>query len=490
MNQTRRDFLRRAGVCVGSAAMAATIDNLSLTSALAQGGGYKALVCIFFGGGNDANNMIIPVGNGAEEYPLYATARQAAGLAFTQAQLAATNITPPRIGRPFALHPNMASAFQTNPSIHALWTQGKAAAVTNVGPLIRPLTTPTPRQAYASNPALRPYQLFSHSDQVKIHQTSQADKHTFTGWGGRIADRFPPHALGFPIITTISGVPTYTLGLTTRPLAVPAAPAALNGVLALSGFSPQFPTTDPERSRREAFDFLRTTARGNTLIRATGDVMEQAVQVSQALSANQTLTTTFPNTSLGNQLLQVARVIKANLTTPQLNLSRQIFFTSIGGFDTHQNQLGGQGNLMTQISQAVGSFYNATVELGIANQVTTFTLSDFNRTFDPAGTGGAVGSDHAWASHQMIFGGAVRGGDFYGVNTPNGTPFPVLYQGRNNPSLAVCDTDSRGRWVPSTSIEQYGATLAAWFGVSQNDLRSVVFPYLTRFAPENLGFML
>ncbi len=490
MHQTRRDFLRRAGLVAGSAAMASTLENLAVTSALAQGPGYKALVCVFMGGGNDANNMVIPTGSNPEAYPAYQTARGTAGLAHSLAALAPTAITPLNLGgATFALHPNMATGFQTNPSMLQLWNQNRLAVVANVGPLVRPLVDPTPRQAYQQNPALRPNQLFSHSNQVQIHQTSMADRVSNTGWGGRIADRFPPHASGFPMVASIAGTPVFSLGLTTRPLAMSPAPAALNSVLTLTGYTPQFPTIEPEMSRRNAFDFMRTTGRGNVIVRGAGDVMSQSVQIAQALSVNPTLTTTFPNTNLGNQLLQVARIIRANQQVPQLQLTRQVFFTSVGGFDTHQNQLGGQGGLMTQVNQAIGSFYQATVEMGVVNQVTTFTLSDFNRTFDPAGSGGSVGSDHAWGSHQFVIGGAVDGQKFYGVNGPSGTPFPVLLMGRYVGNAAVQDTDTRGRWVPSTSVEQYAATLAAWFGVSVNDLRTLVFPYLTRFTPENLGFM-
>ena len=178
-------------------------------------------------------------------------------------------------------------------------------------------------------------------------------------------------------------------------------------------------------------------------------------------STDVTLATVFPNTTLGNQLKQVAKVIKFNATSPALGLNRQIFFCQLGGFDTHQNQVNTQSNLLAQVSQAIKAFYDATVELGMEQQVTTFTLSDFGRTLQPAGTGaGVVGSDHAWGNHHFVVGGAVRGGDFYGVPGPNGTVFPVLQL--SGPS----DTDNRGRWIPTASVEQYAATLASWYGVA------------------------
>ena len=196
------------------------------------------------------------------------------------------------------------------------------------------------------------------------------------------------------------------------------------------------------------------------------------------------LGTVFPNTTLGNQLKQVAKVIKFNAATPALGLTRQIFFCQLGGFDTHQNQVATQASLLQQVSQAVAAFYQSTVELGMDQQVTTFTLSDFGRTLQPAGTGsGVVGSDHAWGSHHFVVGGAVRGGDFFGVPGPNGSVFPVLQL--NGPS----DTDNRGRWIPTASVEQYAATLASWYGVGPADI-PVVFPNIGRFPVSDLGFMI
>jgi uncharacterized protein (DUF1501 family) len=198
-------------------------------------------------------------------------------------------------------------------------------------------------------------------------------------------------------------------------------------------------------------------------------------------SVNPTLATAFPNTSLGRQLKQVALLIKACTDpTAGINMKRQIFFTQIGGFDTHSAEIGGQGNLLTQVSQAIGAFYAATVELGIQNNVTTFTMSDFGRTFQPAGTGvNAVGTDHAWGNHQLIVGGSVLGHTLYGA-------YPILRLG--GPDDTDGGTNPRGRWIPTTSVEQYAATLATWYGLSTTDL-SMVFPLIDRFPSANLGFM-
>ena len=166
-----------------------------------------------------------------------------------------------------------------------------------------------------------------------------------------------------------------------------------------------------------------------------------------------------------------------------LGVTRQIFFCQLGGFDTHQNQVGSQTSLLAQVSQAIRAFYDSTVELGLDRQITTFTLSDFGRTLQPAGAGAnVVGSDHAWGNHHLVAGGAVRGGDFYGVPGPNESVFPVLQLSGPN------DTDNRGRWIPTASVEQYAATLASWYGVKASDI-PIVFPNIGRFATSNLGFM-
>jgi uncharacterized protein (DUF1501 family) len=191
--------------------------------------------------------------------------------------------------------------------------------------------------------------------------------------------------------------------------------------------------------------------------------------ISGALTSGTPLTTVFPNTGLGNQLAQVARVIQVR---NQLGMKRQIFFCSMGGFDTHSDQVNEQNNLFAQLSPALAAFYNATAELGVANQVTTFTESEFGRTCQPSS---GAGSDHAWGSHHMVMGGAVRGGDVYGT-------FPTLVAGGPD------DVGTRGSWIPTTALDQYGATLASWFGVNNVDLNTV-FPNLTNFWVRTLPFI-
>ena len=466
MPLTRREFLLHAshgciGYALGAAAFAAGVHRFGIVNLLAEGSDYKALVCVFLGGGNDGNNIVVPLGT--TEYNAYANVRNSAGLAIPRDSL--LPISPTSINAPFGLHPSLAE-------LHDLWAQRKVAVVCNAGPLVQPLT----RQDYLSG-APRPYQLFSHSDQIAQWQTSIADRIGQTGWGGRTADRFAPFSSGMPMVTALSGG-IFTRGQTTSPLSIASAPTALNQLLVLNGFG----TTADERARRNAMDALRSMDTDSTLVAAASRTTQEALNVGQAFNADVTLATAFPNTTLGNQLKQVAKVIKFNATSSTLGANREIFFCQLGGFDTHQNQPGTQTTLLTQVSQAIKAFYDATVELALDDKVTTFTLSDFGRTFQPAGSGTGVGSDHAWGNHHFIVGGAVRGGDFYGVPGPDSTVFPVLQLG--GPS----DTDTRGRWIPTASVEQYAATLASWYGVANADL-SIVFPNIGRFQSANLGFM-
>jgi uncharacterized protein (DUF1501 family) len=459
MNSTRREFICRS---LGIGAMAAAVERLNIVSAFAQGTEYRALVCIFLAGGNDANNMVVPID--ATGYAQYAAVRGASGLAVPQLNL--LPITPPALGTPFGLHPNLGA-------IHPLFASGKLAVVCNVGPLVQPLT----RALYQSG-APKPFQLFSHSDQIAQWQTSSSSGPAASGWGGRIADRFSPTSSGFPVMTALGGG-IYTRGLTSAPLTVQPAPTALNRVLMLNGFG----TTPAEVTRLQTMEHLRTIDLQDTLVAGSSRVMQQAMDVSAALNADPVITTVFPATTLGNQLRQIAKIMKLNQTSPTLGLTRQMFFCQLGGFDTHQNQVGTQGNLFTQLGNAMKAFYDSTVELGLESSVTTFTLSDFGRTFQPSGTGaGVVGTDHAWGSHHFVMGGSLVRSDFFGVPGPNGSVFQTL--ALSGPD----DADSRGRWIPTTSVDQYGATLASWFGVPPSDIPSV-FPNIGTFGLENLGFL-
>ena len=234
---------------------------------------------------------------------------------------------------------------------------------------------------------------------------------------------------------------------------------------------------------------IQGVADGFKIVRAANSVTRKAVEITALLrGVQEPALSGFPATGLGNQLLQVAKLISLRNV---LGIRRQIFFCSLGGFDTHNNQvnaadaaLGTHAGLLTQAGDAIKAFYDATVALGIEGAVTTFTMSDFSRT---GKANGSTGSDHAWGSHQIVVGGAVRGGDLYGERGPNGTVFPTLAPG--GPDDTDSGANARGRWIPTTSVDQFGATLAVWFGVPAADLPGV-FPNLPNFgAATNLGFM-
>ena len=273
-----------------------------------------------------------------------------------------------------------------------------------------------------------------------------------------------------------SGANVFTIGNGSSPLIVAPSPTPLNQVLTLNGFG----TTSDELARLTGMNRIRQEDLNFTLIQEASILTQQAVNVSQQLSQDPTLTVTFPNTTLGNQLSQVAKLMKFRT---QLNMKRQVFYVQIGGFDTHSGQLNAQTNLLRQISQAMKAFYDETMAQGIASQVTTFTMSDFNRTFNPAGSGSNVGSDHAWGGHHLVMGDAVFGGNFYGRPTSNGTFFPTLV------NTGPDDADTRGRFIPSVAVEQFAGTLSRWFGLNDSDMQ-LVFPNINTFGASNLGFMM
>jgi uncharacterized protein (DUF1501 family) len=469
MASSRRDFLRNTVCALGGMALASSVESFGMVNSLMPQAAtdYKALVCIFMNGGNDGNNMFVSL----DQYAAYSAARAASTLAIPQASLLAVT---PSSGGSYGFNPAM-------PEMQARFNEGRVAVLCNNGPLVEPLT----RATYQNGSGKKPLQLFSHSDQVGLFQTAIANNVSQTGWGGRVADLTAAlnGAASFPQNVSIAGINLLLTGVDTRQLAIGDSNTALNNVLPLTMTG----TTAEVNARNASFNELRTLDNNFKLVKAASDTRSSALQTRAALaSVSPALTTLFPNTSLGRQLLQIARLIKAGTDpTAGINMKRQIFFAQIGSFDTHSNQhpatLGGQDSLLQQVSQAMNAFYNATVELGVQNNVTSFTLSDFGRTLQPAGTGlGQVGSDHAWGNHHLIMGGAVIGNRIYGT-------YPTLALGGPD------DTDGglspRGRWIPTTSVEQYAATLATWYGLSTSDLPAV-FPLISRFATPNLGFMM
>ena len=444
---TRRDLLRLACCSAAGASLVSGLSKFGLMSALAQGtSDYKALVCIFMFGGNDSNNMIVPIDS---RYTQYVQARSV--LALPQSQLLPLQSNGQAS---YGMHPNM-------PEMQGYFNQKNLAILANVGTLVQP-TTKAQYQAYQNLPE----NLYSHSDQQDQWQSAQLAGTPVSGWAGKVADNVQTFnaSAQFPPILSISGNPIFCTGITSRPFTInPGQPPGLQG----------FDQTAASQARYTATQQLLTFDSGLSMVQAANSVTGQAVKFAQVLStALQNITplqTKFPSNYLGQQLQQVAQVIAARSA---LGVQRQIFFVSYGGFDTHADQLPQQVQLLTYVSQSMSAFFQATQELGVANQVTAFTLSEFSRTLEPGSNGG---SDHAWGSHQLILGGAVQGNQIYGT-------FPTLALGGPD------DADQNGRWIPTTALDQYAATLATWFGVPAVNLPSI-FPNLTNFPSSNLGFM-
>jgi uncharacterized protein (DUF1501 family) len=446
MRANRRSFIKYASLA--ALGNAAGLRPFGMLNALAQSpSNYKALVCVFLYGGNDANNLLVPFDTGG--YANYAKIR--GPLALPQNQLLQLGPSPN-----FALNPNV-------PELQSLFNSNAAALVTNVGTLVEPTT----RAQYLAG-ATVPTNLFSHADQQLEWQNAAQSGETQTGWAGRIADQlnasFNPNGQ-IPMITSVAGDTLFCNGTASTPVSV--SPGNLGGANCSEG------TTECNAQQMTAQALLSFNS-GLSLVQAdnaiTTNAYAYAKTLSDAAQSVSPLQTVFPaNNGLAAQLKQIAQIIQIRSA---LGVSRQIFFAGIGNFDTHSGQLPLQSALLAQISPALSAFYQATQELNIANEVTTFTMSDFSRTFQPNSN---TGSDHAWGSHHIVLGGAVKGGQMYGT-------FPTLALGGPD------DSGSNGRWVPSTGSVQYAATLAQWFGVSPAQL-ATVFPNIGSFTTNNLGFV-
>jgi uncharacterized protein (DUF1501 family) len=488
---TRRAFLRRSGqLAFTGAALPMALNLAALGEAAAfNATDYKALVCVFLYGGSDYANTVVPYDNA--NYDLYRTIRggnpdrTANGIALGQAALTPTLLspTPPAAPAPnplgssqFALHPSMTG-------LANLFNTEKAAVQMNVGPLVVPVT----RQQYrGNNRALYPLppKLFSHNDQQSLWQSSSPEGSTI-GWGGNIGD--------LAIANNSNANSLFTC------ISVTGNAVFLSGDSALSY---QVGTGGPVQIRcirdsnvygssavKTALASLVQQQRGqfhvleNEYNRVTKRQIDSAIAVQTAIDAYPATNApfaAFPSTNLGNQLKMVARLIagRTNLTA-----KRQVFFVSAGGYDLHDNLISGQAANLKSLDDAMTAFYNATAHptLNNAAQVTTFTASDFGRTL----TSNGDGSDHGWGSHHFIMGGAVNGKKIYG------TPPPVSVG--NSSTLAEDQWHvGQGRLLPSTSTDQYAATLAKWFGVADNELDGVL-PNLRNFGSaaylKNLGFM-
>ena len=455
MSLNRRSFIRYASLA--AAGNAAGLRPFGALNSLAQSApGYKALVCIFLYGGNDANNTLVPfdtTANGSNGYTAYSNIRGPLALA-------ANTLLPLGAGANgnYGLHPNL-------PDIPALFNSGSLAFVNNVGTLVQPLTP----ALYQAGSTPTPDNLFSHPDQQLEWQNAAQNASTNSGWAGRIADTmaatYNPGAQ-IPLVTSVYGDTLFCNGASSTPVAVN--PGNLSG-----GHCSE--TASVCASRLATAQQLLTFSSGLSLVQADNGITSNSYQymsvLANAVQSVTPLTTVFPvnNNTLGQQLQQIAQIIQVRQA---LGVTRQIFFAGLPGFDTHANQLTLQANLLAQLSPAMAAFYQATQELGLANQITTFTMSDFSRAMQP---NSASGTDHAWGGHHMVMGGAVNGGQIYGT-------YPTLVLGGPN------DLDTNGRWVPTIASSQYAATLASWFGVPAASLNTI-FPSLQYFSTTNLGFV-
>lgn len=452
---TRRDFLQMS---TGAALAASGVVSFSLPKSAyaASLSGYKALVCLLLNGGNDAHNWVVPMTSSA--YSVYATGRQ--GLALAANSLLPLNGTASN-GIAYGMHPSC-------PQLAALFNSGKVAVVGNVGPLIAPVSI---AQALAGSAALPP-QLFSHYNQTTEWQTGVPQSLQSYGWGGKIADYFTSQGMSANLAFNIAvgGSSTWQQGQLTNPYTL-----GTSGAPVLSAAGNRF-FRNGAREQATLALISQGASDPNLLVGTEAGIFQNAAAkvtlVNNALSAAGDLTTSFPAAQAGDwalsqQLHEVARVIKAQ---SQIGDTRQLFFVQLGGFDTHGQELATQAQLLGYVSQYVNAFWNGMVELGMQSNVTLFTLSDFGRTLTSNGSG----ADHGWGSHHIVVGGAVAGGKIYGT-------MPDL-------TLNGPNDMGQGRLLPTTSADQYAATLAGWLGVPSSSLSSL-FTNLPNFPTSNLGFM-
>ena len=475
---SRRAFLRRAGhLGLAGSAMPWALSLAAMGDAAAQSANdYKALVCVFLYGGNDYANTVVTYDDAS--HSAYSTIRipQAqGGIALAKdSALAATRLAPTTAlagGREYALNPSMTAMAR-------LFQAGQAAVMLNVGPLVVPMT----RAQYAGGNRTTypvPRNLFSHNDQQSVWQASSPEGAT-VGWGGNIADEFLAGNTGatFTCIS-ISGNAVFLSGDNALCYQVGTSGAvAINP--ARSGGS-----TFGSRKLNTALAQLVQQPRSHMLENEYNRVTARAIGAADTVNGaigSAFASGTFPaNNSLADQLAMVARLIRGRST---LGVRRQVFFVSLGGFDLHDNLIANHGGLLGKVSDAMAAFQAQMDNLGLGGSVTQFTASDFGRTLSSNGDG----SDHGWGSHHFVVGGAVRGKSFYG------TPPPVSVG--NTSAEADQWHVGQGRLLPTTSVDQYAATLAKWFGVADADQLRIL-PNLRNFGgsangiayPRDLGFM-
>jgi uncharacterized protein (DUF1501 family) len=449
---SRREFLKRASAMSATGVAAPWALNLAaMGEAAAQSAtDYKALVCVFLFGGNDHGNTVVPYDSAT--HASYATLR--GGLATARAALAPTLLAPTvplPDGRSYALAPELAS-------IKPLFDAGRLGVLLNVGPLIQPTT----KAQYNARSVPLPPKLFSHNDQQSVWQASNPEG-ALSGWGGRIGDLFAAgNGQATFTAVSVSGNAVYLSGTSAVQYQVTS-----NGSVPINGIGNTLYGSSAAAQALRAL--VGATPGANHLEREHARIVQRSIDanvtLTTALAGLTPLATVFPAGGLGAQLGMVARMIAARNT---LGAKRQVFFVSIGGFDNHDNLLTDHPALLAQVGPALAAFDAATQELGVAQQVTAFTASDFGRTLASNGDG----SDHGWGAFHFVQGGAVKGGRFFGQ-----APLP----GNNGP-----DDVGQGRMLPTMAVDQLAATLATWMGVGASDLATVV-PGIGNYSVRDLG---
>ena len=437
-------------------------------AAAASGTDYKALVAVFLNGGVDAHNTIVPLGAG---YPGYSSGR--GPLSIAENTLLTLNNTTAA-----GMHPNMGP-------LRTLWNSNKLAVIPNIGPLSYPMTKAEYGTEYNPGSSIpRPLQIGSHSDQQLAWNSGLPDdKGPMTGWAGRLQDLIEPSfnpTATVPSTITIAGRTRFQEGHNVNQYQMgTGGPATLISTGEYRGGVTTGPAMDGHRALWAASYTHPMERELKRLYQRTDSLAGSISTASNAV----TITTVFPTTPIGQQLRRIAILIGARTT---FNHRRDVFFAQMGGWDTHQNSLNDHGNLLSQISAAIAAFNAAMVELGVDNQVTLFTMSDFGRALVPNGSG----TDHGWGGHSFVCGGAVIGGRFYNKVTPTSAPtntFPDV--SLNGPYDA-----GQGRLLPMTAVDEYAATLCRWFGLPDAMSNGVnpmdlVIPNLSRFNHRNLGFL-
>jgi uncharacterized protein (DUF1501 family) len=492
----RRRLLCGLGAGFAAAGCEAFLPQLSLLpaahAAAKGGGGYRALVCVYLAGANDSFNLLVPRDSEASgsRYDTYRVSRggvwsgsNPAGLALGFNDLLPIN--PQGSATPYGLHPacaDFALGGSTRSGLQSLFGAGKLAFINNVGPLVRPLT----KTEYNAG-APRPKQLFSHNDQELLWHLAMTETNAPQakyGWAGRVAAQggFAPLGNGLSPAVSLAGSARFLVGPSVLPYQI-----SSRGVDLLDQYSQGAAANNYPSERRAVLDALLAMQQSNPYAREFAATSGRSLAVGEALygvleSPDGQIATPFPNSNLGGQLAMVARMIKVSR---MLGAQRQVYFVRFGSFDLHSGMFAagqpvansGHGALLTELNQAIGAFWDALGELGARSEVTTFSMSEFGRTL----SGNGNGSDHGWGGNQFVLGDGVLGGRLYGR-------YPNLQLNADNDAQQDWSF-SRGQYIPTTGVEQFGATLARWMGVNDNTALYAVFPNLANFASSDLGFM-